>query len=80
MQLANKILSNSSTRITHPIVREILKENISYWFDDDRKQKRWKEKVPEWYCRQYSKWERYLREPIETVINEVIEELTNGKA
>jgi hypothetical protein len=80
MQLANKILSNSSKRITHPIVKEILKENILYWFDDDRKQKRWKKKVPEWYCRQYSKWQHYLRAPIEDVVNEVIEELTKEKA
>ena len=80
MQFANKILSSSTKNITHPIVKEILKENISYWFDDDQKQKRWKEKAPEWYCRQYSKWQQYILVPIEDVVNEVIEELTKGKA
>jgi hypothetical protein len=80
MQLANTILSGSRKSVTHPIVREMLKENISYWFDDDRKQKRWKEKVPEWYCQQYHKWQPYLRVPIEDVVDEVIEELTKENA
>ena len=80
MQLANTILSRSRKSVTHPIVREMLKENISYWFDDDRKQRRWKEKVPEWYCRQYQKWQPYLSVPIEDVVDEVIEELTKENA
>lgn len=75
MKLALKILRQSDTDLTDPIVRDLLKENIQYWFDDDRKEKGWKEKMPEWYSRQYRKWEPYLNESIEEAIKDVVEEL-----
>lgn len=80
MQLAHRILSNIPKKITHPITKEILKENIRYWFEDDRKEKDWKEKMPKWYARKYSKWEQYLNSPLDDVITEIIEELITEDA
>ena len=75
MKLASKILSELNQTRTDPLVKELLKENISRWFKDDRKEKNWKEKMPEWYSRQYCKWEPYLKESIEDTVREVIDEL-----
>ena len=75
MKLASKVLRKSAQARTGPIVKELLKENINYWFEDDKKAKNWKEKMPEWYSRQYRKWEPYLKESIEDAIKEVVDKL-----
>lgn len=80
MQLASKVLRKADQRETDPLVRELLKENISYWFGDDRQESKWKEKMPKWYSRQYRKWEPYLNDSIEDAIKEVIDELDEETA
>jgi len=80
MKLASKILKETKKRRTDPIVKELLTENISRWFDSDRKEKRWKEKMPEWYARQYCKWEPYLKGSIEEAVKEVVDELIKENA
>lgn len=73
MRLASKILRNSKAEDTDHLVRELLEENISYWIDEDTKEKDWKDKIPKWYSTQYAKWEDYLLKPVEDTILEVIE-------
>lgn len=79
MQLANKILRKSTPDETDHLVRELLKENIVYWIDEDIKEGDWKEKLPKWYARQYRKWEGYLKKSLEDTISEVLEELLKEK-
>ncbi|HHE65545.1 MAG TPA: hypothetical protein ENL09_05930 [Bacteroidetes bacterium] len=79
MQLANKILRKSTPDETDALVRELLKENISYWIDEDVNEDDWKEKLPKWYARQYRKWEKYLNNSIENTISKVLEDLLKEK-
>ena len=79
MQLAQKILRKSTPDETDHLVRELLKENIVYWIDEDIKGDDWKEKLPKWYARQYRKWEDYLKKSLEDTISEVLEELLKEK-
>ncbi len=80
MTLASKVLDKSEPARTDPIAKQLLKENISCWFKDDRKERNWRDKMPEWYSRQYSKWEPYLIESIEDAVKEVIDELIQETA
>jgi hypothetical protein len=80
MKLASKVLSKTELTRTGKIVKELLKENITYWFEDDRKEKNWKEKMPEWYSRQYRKWGPYIKESMEDAIKEVVGELAEETA
>ncbi len=80
MKLASRILRETKKRRTDPIVKELLKENISRWFDRDKKEKRWKEKMPKWYAKQYYKWEPYLKGSIKEAVKEVVDELIKENA
>lgn len=80
MELVLKVLRKCDQERTDPIVKELLKENISRWFDVDRKEEGWKEKMPEWYSRQYRKWEPYLEESIDEAVKEVIDQLIEENA
>ncbi len=80
MRLASKVLRNSKPEETDHLVRELLEENISYWVEEDTKEKDWKDKIPKWYSRQYAKWEDYLLKPVEDTILEVIENITGNNS
>lgn len=80
MRLALKVLRYSKPEETDHLVRELLEENISYWVEEDAKEKDWKDKIPKWYSRQYAKWEDYLLKPVEDTILEVIENITGNNS
>jgi len=75
MQLALKVLSETDPEKTEPIVKELLKENIIHWYNDDIGEIEDKSKLARFYTKEYQKWEPYTKSNITSAIQDVIAEI-----